>query len=410
MLHLQQSDPSSYTGAIRWQDVQNVVSNTNVTASSSGVNIGDLEGSSWLIQMDGWSFTAGSAQTSNSQAALAALEPYFPNIFLPQAHATQLCAFTSSLISVSRSSNYNSLDASLAGSAPLPAGSSDIGQVYSIPCDTDFTFTVLLSGYGYVLTTETLVIKAADGSCTGAIEGWMNPTAGNYLLGSRFISTVYVCVFMLIVLLIIVFVRLIQCFSRVFQIGQLPAAQQQVGIAQRATYTTKKSIIDKVVGGVVGGVGFLTIISAAAFWFLRRRKASSAGTGDIQQSRSGRGKTTSEAPGYAMESYIPSPVLDLGTSDSYYPSNTPSTPHSIPPSPKYHRLSVVDSPSGTKTSETILLPGSNMPSVKQWVTSLSPANASHSPNGVVPTEYDYGNDGQPGTLVSPSSPKGGRKG
>ena len=283
--------------------------------------------------------------------------------------------------------------------------------MYSIPCDTDFTFTVLLSGHGYVLTTETLVIKAADGSCTGAIEGWMNPTAGNYLLGSRFISTVYVCVFMLIVLLIIVFARLIQWFSRVFQIGQLPAAQQQVGIAQRATYTTKKSIIDKVVGGVVGGVGFLTIISAAAFWFLWRRKASSAGIWDIQQSQSGRGKTTSEAPGYAMEPYIPSPVLGLGTSDSYYPSNTPSTPHSFPPPPKYHRLSVVDSPSGMKTSETILLPGPNMPLVKQWVTSLSPTDASHSPNGVVPTEYDYGNDGQSGTFVSPSSPKGvGRKG
>ena len=165
------------------------------------------------------------------------------------------------------------------------------------------------------------------------------------------------------------------------------------------------------VGGVVGGVGFLTIISAAAFWFLWRRKASSAGIWDIQQSQSGRGKTTSEAPGYAMEPYIHSPVLGLGTSDSYYPSNTPSTPHSFPPPPKYHRLSVVDSPSGMKTSKTILLPGPNMPLVKQWVTSLSPTDASHSPNGVVPTEYDYGNDGQSGTFVSPSSPKGvGRKG
>ena len=102
-LHLPQPDPSSYTGEIRWQTVQNMIPNSNGTTKPSGLNIGNLGDSSWLIQMDGWSFAAGSAQTSNSQGALAAVEPYFPSIILPQAHAIQLCMFTSSLVSVKHS-------------------------------------------------------------------------------------------------------------------------------------------------------------------------------------------------------------------------------------------------------------------------------------------------------------------
>ena len=87
-LHMQQADPLSYTGEVQWQTVQNEVPVTTGSTNSPGVSLG---ASSWLIHMDGWVFTSAGAQTSNSQGGLAAVEPFFANIFLPQDQANQLC-------------------------------------------------------------------------------------------------------------------------------------------------------------------------------------------------------------------------------------------------------------------------------------------------------------------------------
>ena len=304
---------------------------------------------------------------------------------------------------------YDSRDASLAGSAPLPVGPSDIGQTYYIPCDADITFTVLLSGFGYRLSKETLVIKTANGSCTGTIEGWTDSTVTNYLLGSRFISTVYVCVCIFIWCFSIKFIA-DPAVLRAFQIGQPPAAQQQVGIAQRDLVPpAKKAIVGAIVGGVIGGLGLLIVIGGVVWWFKRRGKtpSTSAKMRETQQLKSSHDKSPFEDLGHRVDHWTPPPISSVGTPTESYYHNIPTSPNTPPSSAAYKtKFSDTSSPLRTETSEGFLLPELDTPPVKQWVTNLTPTSAIHSPTSAVPTMYDYGNDGQPGTLFSPSSPDG----
>jgi hypothetical protein len=198
----------------------------------------------------------------------------------------------------------------------------------------------------------------------------------------------------------------------VYQISQPSVAQQQVGIAQRAPSPAKKSLVGEIVGGVIGGIsGFLAILGGITWWYKRRRIIPSASTATqgIRQSDPGQDKPTNEITGRTINDWIPSPISNLGNpTDSYY-HTMPST--SPPTSAAAYQTTFPDinSPTRTDGSGAPLFPSPTSTSVKQWVTNLTPTSATHSPTSAVPTQYDYGNDGHPGTLVSPPSPGFGRK-
>ena len=67
----------------------------------------------------------------------------------------------------------------------------NLSQAWTIPCDSVFTFGIVLGGQTYVLDHTTLVIQQPGGTCVSGIEAWTNSYETRYLLGARFMSTVY---------------------------------------------------------------------------------------------------------------------------------------------------------------------------------------------------------------------------
>ena len=87
-------------------------------------------------------------------------------------------------------------DAAIPG-ATLSSTLSSLGaasQAWIIPCNSQFTFGFVVGSQTFTLNTESLVIQLGDGTCVSAIESWTDASNNHYLLGARFISSVYLCV------------------------------------------------------------------------------------------------------------------------------------------------------------------------------------------------------------------------
>lgn len=87
-----------------------------------------------------------------------------------------------------------SLDVSIPESYPLSTTSTfgALSQSWSVPCDAEFTLGITIGLRTFTLDSRALVIRQPDGSCVGAIEGWKDPKVTQYLLGARFLSSLYV--------------------------------------------------------------------------------------------------------------------------------------------------------------------------------------------------------------------------
>lgn len=85
------------------------------------------------------------------------------------------------------------LDAAIPGSQ-LQANMGSLGaasQAWTIPCDAKFSFAFLVGGQTFTLDHNSLVIPVSSGQCVSAIEGWSDENETRYLLGTAFISSVY---------------------------------------------------------------------------------------------------------------------------------------------------------------------------------------------------------------------------
>ena len=81
-LHLIETDPSFYTGEVVTKNVLPSVVNIPVGASSD----------EWTVHMDSYSFKAnGGLEVGNPGGGSTLLEPYIPNIILPQNEARAVC-------------------------------------------------------------------------------------------------------------------------------------------------------------------------------------------------------------------------------------------------------------------------------------------------------------------------------
>lgn len=88
----------------------------------------------------------------------------------------------------------SAIDDAIPGSAQAPASLASLGsasQAFTVPCDAQYTFGLVVGSQTFVLNPDSLIIPQSDGSCLSGIEGWTDTSQTEYLIGSRFISTVY---------------------------------------------------------------------------------------------------------------------------------------------------------------------------------------------------------------------------
>jgi hypothetical protein len=177
VLHWLQPDSSFYEGN---PTVQTVISSPNST-------------SDWLVQMNGWTFSSGGKSISSAgQNLQVAVDPYYPNIYIPQDEAQLICKlhYTQGLPQQPLTFLLRP-DASIPGSSPQQP--STLSQAFSVPCNTRISFATVFGSQTFILDQSTLVVKQ-NGTCISAIEAWNDPNNSEYLLGATFISSVYLYV------------------------------------------------------------------------------------------------------------------------------------------------------------------------------------------------------------------------
>lgn len=68
-----------------------------------------------------------------------------------------------------------------------------MSQAWTLPCNSNFTFRLLIGSQIFALDESILVIDQGldDNTCVSGLEGWTDSFETMYLFGARFLSTVY---------------------------------------------------------------------------------------------------------------------------------------------------------------------------------------------------------------------------
>ncbi|KZS97478.1 acid protease [Sistotremastrum niveocremeum HHB9708] len=321
-LHWELPDPSAYTGPITQVPVTNSpqVSAGGLSSNPSSNSSADIQqapiaaSTDWTIQMDGWTASINNSQIMHTVPNYATLDPYFPEIYLTKSEAELI---------------YAAIPASSASDDPERPFTR-----YTIPCDTQLTFAININSTPFILPSPTLIIQNGT-SCVGAIVGWTDPGTTTYLLGSSFISAVYM----------------------IFSVG-LPGDQPTtVGIAVRSQAGHKIVDVGAIVGGVIGGTAILSIILFGV-WFiffkhgsLGHKRGFIESTKVIDPSFEHEKSTlsSSNSPSYTMNSMHKQQFVSEKAEDSGYspPSPISSTPVT------YRRSSQTESVAPTSPAHTI---------------------------------------------------------
>ena len=189
-LHWLKPDPSFYKS--------NQVSIATVQAAPAGSNANgtsNTPGQDWTVPLDGWAAVVGNTHLSNTQDVVAVVDPLYPNIYLP---GDQAKLIRKQLPHIAHESSLSLLDSmkddAISGSSTAPSNFSTLGsasQAYRVPCNTQYTFALIVGSQSFVLNPDSLLIKQDDGTCISGIEGFTDPSQTQYLIGARFIGTVY---------------------------------------------------------------------------------------------------------------------------------------------------------------------------------------------------------------------------
>ncbi|KAK0456829.1 aspartic peptidase domain-containing protein [Armillaria borealis] len=300
-LHLIHPEPSYYQGNVAWKEMQ--------TFNTSSLD------TDFYINLDSWTLTTGNGNVSRSGNLVTAIDPIYHALVFPQQDAS------SAVIS----------GASVAGNTPST-------NVYSIPCDTQMKIIFTISDLAVTLDESTLVVNQ-NGQCTGVIQQWSSPLATEYLLGSSFLSSVYVIV------------------------SISNATTGTVGFAQRNTGNTNGGLsTGAIVGIAVGSATFAALAFVAGILIYRairkrraRRNSSESLFGSYKEPIYFGGVTPAPPPDWVVTPFTPdtnstaSPpmssythILPSGNGPSVYggysvasgPSNPATNQMSLPP-PSY---------------------------------------------------------------------------
>ena len=69
-----------------------------------------------------------------------------------------------------------------------------VAQAWTIPCNSTFSYGIVIGSETFTLDESILVLPQPDGSCVSSIEAWIDTTDTQYVFGARFLSTIYLCV------------------------------------------------------------------------------------------------------------------------------------------------------------------------------------------------------------------------
>jgi len=244
--------------------------------------------------LDGWQAVVGDNHLSNTHSVSAFVEPLHPNIYLP---ATEARLIHAAINGAQVSQQYSTL-----GSA---------SQAWTIPCNSQYTFGFTLGSQTFILNTKDLILDQGGGTCVSAIEALTDTNQSNYIVGARFISTVYL----------------------IFNVPR--NGNPSLGFSPRET-PKSKSNVGPIVGGVIAGVGGLMILGLAAWYYLRKRLDRNRGPFEIDD-------PDKPVQHLDVEPYtVGAPVSALGV--GYGGAQTQQVPNSLsmPNSPHVQPLLVQD--------------------------------------------------------------------
>ncbi|KAJ4499357.1 aspartic peptidase domain-containing protein [Lentinula lateritia] len=214
VLHWQSPDTASYEGNVVWKSMLN----SNSTSLQTD----------WFITMDSLSFeSGGNVNISQSGELTTAVDPFESALIFPQAIA-------------------GAIYGGIADTSLLPSLTTATNK-WAIPCDTKMSLT-LTFGPLSVPMDETILVLQNGNSCIGIIEEWSDPQADEYyLLGSSFISQLYI----------------------IFSVSG--SSQGGVGFAHR-TSSPKKLSAGQVSGIVLGSVAFASLFALILFLYYRHQR------------------------------------------------------------------------------------------------------------------------------------------
>lgn len=177
VLHWQSPDPAAYEGDVVWKPI----SDFNSTSLQSD----------WFITMDSLSFTNGGNTTiSRSGDLITTVDPFDSAIVFPQSVTGSICQSVFARKVLAWYSLHICTDGGIDGASRLSSLTTATTNKWAIPCDTEMSLTLTFDSFPIPVDETTLVIQSGD-LCLGAIEEWADPAAEDYLLGSSFISLLY---------------------------------------------------------------------------------------------------------------------------------------------------------------------------------------------------------------------------
>ena len=66
-----------------------------------------------------------------------------------------------------------------------------LAQAWTVPCNSTFSYGIIVGSQTFTLDEGDLVLPQPDGSCVSGIEAWLDSTETTYVFGARFLSTIY---------------------------------------------------------------------------------------------------------------------------------------------------------------------------------------------------------------------------
>jgi len=216
-------DPTAYDSST----TSTVTVDNSLTASADGY-AGATDPQDWTCALDGYQFFSGQNQITSRKQIVANIDPLYQGIYIPLDQARLI---------------HDSIPGSIAQPAISTLGS--LAQTWSIPCNSQFTFGIIVGSNTYTLDTDDLIIHMDDGTCVSAIEAWTSSNLNQYLFGARFMSALYL----------------------IFTVPK--SGSSTITFASRASQTHKSTNIGAIVGGTIGGAA-LIVLSIFGFLFLSR--------------------------------------------------------------------------------------------------------------------------------------------
>ncbi|KAG8899957.1 hypothetical protein FRC00_000419 [Tulasnella sp. 408] len=240
-LHLNNPDPSFYTGSIQTMPVAG--SDTTVNWGAAPDQVGSYD---WTVQSQEWVLKTkndqGELSVTGGEGMWATMEAGYPYILLPQADASKIYT------AIKGAQTYI-VPTGAVGANGVPVYDDNLAFSWSVPCTTTEVAIYMNFNGTSIPIQPTDLWTNIGGVCVGNIKGWADPMRTTAIMGSAFFRNAYV----------------------VFTAGR-DTTQNTVRIAARANGAKENKNTKIIIGSVIGGVGFIALVGFGIVWLARHFK------------------------------------------------------------------------------------------------------------------------------------------